>query len=276
MIYMRYPGGLSKALTLSYDDGVEQDVRLMDILDRRGLKCTFNVNSGLYAPSGMVWPKGQVHRRMSLQAAKALYIGSGHEVAVHGVAHQPLAELPDGQVAWEISRDRENLEREFGGIVRGMAYAMGSFDDRVAEIAGRCGILYARVVAPSHSFSIPKNWLQLEPTCHHNDPELMPLLEKFLADDSPYACSLFYLWGHSYEFEGNDNWHVIEAFADRAGGHADVWYATNIEIFEYIEAYRQLRFTADCSRVYNPTCREIWLKAGDCTLSVKPGETAIL
>lgn len=276
MIYMRYPGGLSKALTLSYDDGVEQDVRLMDILDRHGLKCTFNINSGLYAPSGKVWPEGQVHRRMSLQAAKALYTGSGHEIAVHGVAHQALTELPDGQIAWEISRDRENLEREFGGIVRGMAYAMGSFDDRVAEVVRACGILYSRTTVASHNFDIPKDWLQLPPTCHHADPELMPLLEAFLADEAKWGCRLFYLWGHSYEFEGADNWHVIEEFAARAGGHDDVWYATNIEIFEYIEACRQLRFSADCSRVYNPTCREIWLRTDETTLSIKPGETLIL
>ena len=42
-----FPGGKRKALTLSYDDGVEQDITLMGILDKYGIKCTFNLNSGL-------------------------------------------------------------------------------------------------------------------------------------------------------------------------------------------------------------------------------------
>ncbi len=48
-IFMRFPGGRKKALTLSYDDGVEQDRRLMQIMDAHGLKGTFNLNSGEYA-----------------------------------------------------------------------------------------------------------------------------------------------------------------------------------------------------------------------------------
>ena len=34
-LFMRFPQGNPKALTLSYDDGVEQDIRLMEILDKR-------------------------------------------------------------------------------------------------------------------------------------------------------------------------------------------------------------------------------------------------
>ena len=63
-IYMRFPDGKSKALTLSYDDGVEQDIRLMELLEQYQVKATFNLNSGLYAPEGTVYPKGTIHRRM--------------------------------------------------------------------------------------------------------------------------------------------------------------------------------------------------------------------
>ena len=35
-----------KAITFSFDDGVEQDVRTIEILDKYGLKGTFNLNSG--------------------------------------------------------------------------------------------------------------------------------------------------------------------------------------------------------------------------------------
>ena len=45
MNYMLFPGGKQKALTLSYDDGVQQDIRFIEILDKYGIKCTFNINS---------------------------------------------------------------------------------------------------------------------------------------------------------------------------------------------------------------------------------------
>ena len=43
-----FPGGKSRAFTLSYDDGVVQDRRLAEIFRKRGLKCTFNIGSGLF------------------------------------------------------------------------------------------------------------------------------------------------------------------------------------------------------------------------------------
>ena len=70
MIIMRFPEGKSKALTLSYDDGVEQDRTLLDILNAAGLKCTFNLNSGCFPPEGHVWPEGQIHRRMTRSAVQ--------------------------------------------------------------------------------------------------------------------------------------------------------------------------------------------------------------
>ena len=36
-IHLRFPEGKAKALTLSYDDGVEQDVKLLKIMQQYGL-----------------------------------------------------------------------------------------------------------------------------------------------------------------------------------------------------------------------------------------------
>ena len=88
-IIMRFPGGLGKALTLSYDDGVEQDIALCGILDEYGLKCTFNINSGRFSPEGKVFPAGTIHRVMNDSRAYALFADSPHEVAVHTYSHPP-------------------------------------------------------------------------------------------------------------------------------------------------------------------------------------------
>ncbi|MBR6028993.1 MAG: polysaccharide deacetylase family protein [Clostridia bacterium] len=257
---IRFPGGLRKAVTLSYDDGVEQDVRLMEILNAHGLKATFNLNSGCYAPPGLVWPKGQVHRRMTEEAVRALYVGSGHEVAVHTLTHPDLTDLPRSEMVREVLTDRLNLEKLTGGLVRGAAYPFGTFSDAVVDVLRDCGIVYCRTVISSHDFSIPQDWLRLRPTCHHADPELMPLTERFLADPAGWTSRLFYLWGHAYEFEGSNNWEVIINWADRISGRDDIWYCTNIEICDYMAAARSLIPTADGRAVYNPTAMTVYVQ----------------
>lgn len=270
---MRYPGGLAKALTFSYDDGVEQDQELIRILNEYGMKGTFNLNSGLYAPEGQQWPEGQVHRRMTRQQCIDLYKDSGHEVAVHCLKHQSLPGLSEAAMTQEVMADRINLENEYGGMIRGMAYPFGTFDDAAVEVLRSCGILYARTVIATHNFDIPEDWLRLSATCHHSDPQLMALADKFLQMQPDAESQLFYLWGHSYEFEADNNWHVIREFCSKMAGQKDIWYATNGEIFEYLEAWRKLISSADGKRVYNPTVTTLWLRDGEGVKSIAPGET---
>lgn len=55
---MLFPGGKAKALTLSYDDGVEQDLHLIELMKQHGVKGTFNLNSSLFAPGRHGLPRG--------------------------------------------------------------------------------------------------------------------------------------------------------------------------------------------------------------------------
>ena len=273
---MRFPGGKAKALTLSYDDAVQQDVRLMTILNKYGLKCTFNINTGLFAEEGHEYPKGQIHRRMSEKEAVSLYKDSGHEVAIHALTHPFLEQLPANLVIKEIMEDRKNIERLFGRIARGMAYPFGTFNDEVVSILKSCGIAYARTVHSTESFQIPTDWLRLPATCHHNNPKLPELTDKFI-NDKPFGSPwLFYLWGHSYEFEADNNWELIEDFAEKIGGRDDIWYATNIEIYDYIQAYNQLIFSMDESMVYNPSAFVIYFVYNRQMYTIQPGETLML
>ena len=269
-IFMRFPEGRDRALTLSYDDGVEQDARLMDILDENGIKATFNLNSGRYAPEGKVYEVGTIHRPFSESAATELYSNPNHEVAVHSLTHPHLEAMSPATVAYEIIKDRENLEAQFGIIVRGMAYPYGTLNDTVVEVLKSCGIAYARTVVSTKKFTLPTDWLRMPATCHHKAPELMELAESFITKKvSRNDPLLFYLWGHSYEFEADNNWNVIEEFAAYMGNRDNVWYATNIEIYEYIEAYKRLVFSVDGSIVHNPTSVDLWCSLG------KPDEAAI-
>jgi len=71
------------------------------------------------------------------------------------------------------------------------------------------------------------------------------------------------VWGHSYEFDQDGNWELIESFWRYIGGRPDNWYATNIEIRDYMEAFERLQFTADCRIVRNPSAASVWIYADD-------------
>lgn len=269
---LRYPGFRRKALTLSYDDGTVHDVRLVEILNRYGIKATFNLNSIHFTQR-----RPQKTRAMTREEAAALFAGSGHEIAVHSFSHPFLEQLPRGNAAWELMQDRKTLEEMFGCIVRGMAYPMGTYNDEVVEAARLCGICYARTCKATHGFDLPEDWLRLHPTCRHNDPALMELCSRFLTlhEDRPWdpRPKLFYLWGHSYEFSDDDNWELIEEFCARMADNPDIWYATNGEIYAYIEAARQIVSSVDGQLLYNPTARTLYLEISGEKKLLEPDQT---
>ena len=221
-----YPKGIMKALTLSYDDGVEQDRKLVEILNRYGIKSTFNLNSGIQSGANQ-WKKGDVSiRRMNVSSLNELY--KGHEVAVHSLTHPHLENLDEESIINELEQDKLNLERIFGTKIYGMAYPFGTFNDTVVELVKNSGLGYARTVKSTYNFDIPLDLLRYNPTIKHTDPLLMELAESFIKL-KPEKPQVFYLWGHSYEFDTDDNWQVIEDFCRLVSGKEDIFYATNAQ-----------------------------------------------
>ena len=272
-MYMLLKDGKKKVLTFSYDDGVVQDIRLIGIFDRYGLKGSFNINTGMYLPEDA--ERERYYGRMKLSEAKALYTNSGHEVAVHGVTHPFLEKLTKTAVLTEILEDRRNIEAEYGTVARGMAYPYGTYNADVVDALRDCGICYSRTVKSTGSFGFPENWLLLDPTCHHNDPKLMEMAEKFVnAKIEPArGVQMFYVWGHSYEFDNNDNWNVIEELAAYVSGKEDIWYATNIEIYDYVQAYKSLQCSVNENIIHNPSAIDVWFCKDNKSFCVKAGET---
>jgi len=253
-VYVCFPEGKAKALTMSYDDGMIQDERLVGILNQYGLKGTFNLNFG-----AMRQPAGAGRARVL--AERALEVYEGHEIATHTLSHPTLERCPLELVAREILEDRKGLESVTGKLVRGHAYPNGSYSEEIKQLFKLLGIAYGRVVEPVADYKLPKDPLEWHPTCHHNDPELMKKAEYFANLKAKQYLRLMYVWGHSYEFDGQDNWHVIEEFAEYAGGRDDFWYATNIEVYEVYEAFSRLVISFDGTHIYNPNCKPVWFAA---------------
>ncbi len=277
-MYMKLKDGKSKVLTFSYDDGVVQDIRFIKILNEYGLKGTFNINTGRYLPEDAV--RETFRGKLKLSEMKELY--AGHEVAVHTVNHTFLDRLRTTDILVEVMEDRKNIEAQYRTIARGMAYPYGRYNDEVVEALEKCGICYARTAVSTGKFTFPENWLTLHPTCHHKNPKLMDYARQFAETNSRYTSEnrMFYVWGHTYEFDDQDNWEIIEEFAKYIGNREDIWYATNIEIYDYVKAYENLQVSMDGTIVHNPSAIDVWFVKDTAidapTYCVKAGETVFL
>lgn len=217
-----------RALTFSYDDGIEQDRKLVEIFNKYGMKATFNLNTGIQTPESNFEIEGVYINRMKQEGLEELY--RGHEIATHGLTHAAPTGMTKEQLDKEFLTDMSNIERIYGTYPVGMAYAYGCVDDEVVKYLKSIGIKYGRTVEASHSFEIPKEPLKLKATCHHDDDMLFELAEKFLkAEPKENEQMLFYVWGHSYEFDVNNNWDRIEEFCKMMSGKADIFYGTNRE-----------------------------------------------
>ena len=261
-----YPGGKPFALTMSYDDGRIYDRDLVAIFNAHGIRGTFHLNSGKLGLPGYLTP-GEVG---------TLY--QNHEVSCHTVNHPFLELLPRAEVLREIELDKKRLEELSSGIVRGMSYPFGTSSPEVIGILRAAGMEYSRTTRATMGFARPTDYMLWDPSCHHRDS--MALLDKFddLRARRPHAAqgALLYVWGHSYEFNDNQNWDLIESFCRRIGGREDTWYATNIEILDYLEAQKALRFSSGLDRVYNPSAIPVWIDKDGEAVRVDPNETKAL
>ena len=61
-----------------------------------------------------------------------------------------------------------------------------------------------------------------------------------------------------------------------AAGDESVWYATNIEIMDYIKALRSLKFSVDRKMVYNPSARPVWIGVDGEAVKIDAGELLTL
>lgn len=223
--------GKKKAITFSYDDGVTQDIRLIELFNKYGLKCTFNLNSGLLGKPGQLLREGVDVRHDKIAPDRVRGVYEGHEVATHAVTHPYLTRLTDEEIVREIEDDRIRLSELVGYDVIGHAYPMGDCDERVARILrDRTGVKYARTVKSTYNFDLQKNMYLFDPTVYHHREmdEMFRLGEEFLKLDTDEP-KLFYIWGHAYEFDIHNDWQRFEEFLEMISGREDVFYGTNRE-----------------------------------------------
>lgn len=276
-VFLRYPEGRAKAVTFSYDDGVPQDKRLASIFDKYGMKGTFNFCA---------------YNNFSDEEINEIFLSKGHEIAVHGEFHRANGNTRPIEGIREVLNCRLDLEKKCKRIIRGMAYpdtgirVMGNFGtyEGIKNYLKELDIVYARTLGGDNKdFRLPDDFHAWMPSVHHSNPQVMEYVDEFIKLDistNTYHARRFprllYIWGHSFEFDGQNNWELIEEICQKLSGREDFWYATNIEIYEYVEAYKRLVYSADGHRVYNPTLIDLWIDVDGKLYSIKSGETILI
>ena len=243
-----------KLFTLSFDDGTEQDCRLIALMEKYGIKGTFNISSGIFGRKSYIKRVGNGgksaaekdplhpelyvnHYILTEQDALRLYSSPNVEVASHGTHHLVQSDLTKEQAEEEITRDFERLSELFGYRVVGHAFPKDTFNENVIDALKRNGALYARRVSRERpkDFSFNRNELILIPTCRHTDPFADELLNKFINTPAGKDDMVFILWGHSYELDYGTKlgcYEHIERLFQTVSHANDIRFVTNRELYE--------------------------------------------
>ena len=275
-IEMLFPEGKTKALILSYDDGSKHDRELVKLMNKYYLVGTFHLNSNLLGTN-------TYFDYLNKEEIKDLF--NGHEVSVHTANHPALTALSKIDIVYEIVEDRRELERLMGYPVRGMAYPFGITNDAVVEAITGIGIEYARTVGDSYNFEIPKDFLRWYPTMHQfakaysvpnqpeNDEKELELFYQKIDDFlQTKELAVLDIWGHSWEM-GTDKikWYETEKFFKLLANNQSIYYTKQIDLVDYINAYRNLKFSVDKNSVTNTSAINVYIKINNKVFKVLAG-----
>ena len=280
-IEMLFPGGKSKALILSYDDGSKHDRQLVQLMNKHHLVGTFHLNSNQLGTNNYF---------DYLNKDEIIDLYKGHEVSVHTANHPNLPDMNRIDVIYEVLEDRKELERLVGYPVRGMAYPFGNTNDAVIDAMKGLGIEYARTVGDTYNFKIPNDFLRWQPTIHQfakaywepNQPEkdaqeltqFYKVIDDFLQTKE---LAILDIWGHSWEFGTDQNkWNEGEKFFKLLANNKSIHYTKQIDLVDYINAYRNLKFSVNKTSVTNNSKFDIYIKINSVVFNVLADSTMIL
>jgi len=267
MIQKLYPGGKTKAFNISYDDGVVQDIRFVELLNRYGLKGTFNLNYGLMH-QGFTWEHecGMTVRRLREQEVPSIY--RGHEIASHSYSHPYFDSMAEPEILKELGADKFFLERLTGREVAGYATPFYYYSDQMAHCVRQCGFEYARISEESNDYSVPEDFYRWRGSKFHWDEDLEAFVHGFLATDRELA--LCQLVGHSYDLDVMNLWDTMERICRWVCENGDVWPATHIELVRYLRNMAHSQITEH--EIINESSAPLWFCVNRKPLCLGPGE----
>ena len=232
---------------MSFDDGITQDERIIGILKKYNMPCTFFINTGLLGVR-WDWVGQQIgnpdipHLRWT-EAQLKTGIYDGFDVEVHTLTHPSLAGnygTNKAQITKEVANDAANIKRIIGTTPVGMAYPGGTLADTsdfvIETILETTGIRFARLAVNQTSprnFALPEYWMMWRPTVSAaNTSSFKFLINKFISATPTDRDLLFYAWGHGFEFDQFDNWDAFEEIIKMISEADDIVCVTNTEFYD--------------------------------------------
>ncbi len=237
---LKRDGTPKKYFTLSFDDGITQDLRIMDICKKYGLTgCTFNINTGLCGANWdwvgeAIGAPGTTHLRFTKEELiNGVY--DGFDVAVHTLNHPSMKAYDSNipKLKKEINSDARNIYMYTGTYPLGMAWPGGDTeytDKTIALVEKYTDMGFARAVTSSYDFRLPEYFLKWQPTCSIIDENVLKYAEDFLAADCTEDM-IFYVWGHGYELDAFDKYDTLEQLIKMMSESDDVVCVSNSEFY---------------------------------------------
>ncbi len=233
-------GTPKKYFTLSFDDGITQDLKIMEILKKYNVHCcTFNINTGLCGESwdwvGEISGNPNVkHQRFTKKELKS-GIYDGFDVEVHTLHHVSMMCYDDDafNLRREVENDAYNIYKITGIKPLGMAWPGGDTeytDKTIEQVLKYTSIRFARGTTGTLSFDLPQYFMKWLPTTTILDSRAVELTKQFI--EAP--CSkdmLLYLWGHGYEFDLVGSYDRLEEILKLITKEKDIVCVTNAEFY---------------------------------------------
>jgi peptidoglycan-N-acetylglucosamine deacetylase len=211
-----------------WDDGVNDDIRLTEILRKHGAKASFNLNPTTHHVErhGNFSPKwGKAIQRLGRGELSAVY--AGFTIANHSMTHPWPTRIPLAQWRSEVFDARKELQDWFQQPIRGFAYPFGDFDDATADIVREAGHVYGRTTKNATPCLPVDDPMKFHADCHFLAPEFWELYAKAKVS----GCGVFYFWGHSYELCTEIEWDTFDAKIARISADPEVEWAELPDLF---------------------------------------------
>lgn len=242
----------NKYFTISYDDGLEQDRKIIALMEKYGIRGTFNLSSGLFGKKSYIERKfldfgfdtektsgKRVVEHFIMGEDEARQVYRNVEIASHGMHHLNEGKIPAENLKEEITEDKKRLEEIFERPVKGHIFPYGGKNEAVYAEMRQAGILYGREATIGKK---PKDFhLHMDahgvitPTCWHLDSFAEPLLKQFIEAPVGEQDLVFYMWGHGYELDygtRRGNFQYLEHLFALVSAAKDVQFVTNGELVE--------------------------------------------
>lgn len=242
-----------KYFVWNFDDGLEQDKKIIEILKEFDMGATFNLNSGMYGDKTYEGRIGNLgitempaekyeaqkrhllpyvpHFRIPEDEVREVY--KGFEIASHTLTHKNLKTCDEVELRREILYDVRRLTEKFEQEIVGFAYPYGAVSDACIPLLKKAGIQYARTVETAKDFHFPEDPLRMPLTGWIAQKNILQRLDEFCnAEDEEDLFFLMFAHGYEFDFGTREcNWETLTQICGTVKCHSDIICCSTGEAF---------------------------------------------